>query len=464
MHDMRPAAVMLAAALLLPGQLRAAGPDSQVVRAARTLLAEGLRTEGAFALLRRLTDEAPHRLSGSPGAARAVDLTRRMMEERGFAGVRLERVMVPHWERGPVEDAVLIEDGAETPLTVCALGGSIGTPDEGITAGVVEVRSFDELRALGDAARGKFVFFNRPFDRSKLNTFEGYGGAVDQRGGGAIEAARAGGVGAIVRSVTPVVDDVPHTGSMGYDDGVARVPGAAVSTLDADSLSARLRRNPLLRVRLRLSSRTLPDAESANVLGELRGSEFPEEIIVVSGHLDAWDKGSGAHDDGAGCVQAIRTLELLQAAGLRPRRTIRAVMFMNEENGLRGGRGYAEHPDRAKERHVAAIESDRGGFAPRGIQIQADSLVVRRVQEWAPYFRLLRAGELVPGYSGVDISPLVRGGVPGFGLDVETHRYFDYHHSGNDTLDKVHPRELEMGAIVQALLCYLISEEGLEAR
>jgi carboxypeptidase Q len=214
-------------------------------------------------------------------------------------------------------------------------------------------------------------------------------------------------------------------------------------------------------VRLTLDCRPAGEAQSANVAGELRGSELPGEIIVVGGHLDCWDKGSGAHDDGAGCVQAIEVVNLLKTLGLHPKRTIRAVMFMNEENGLQGGRAYVTAPERAGERHVAAVESDRGGFAPRGITIHADSLLVSRVQRWAPYFAPLLADRLIPGYGGVDISPLVKAGTPGFGLDVENHRYFDYHHSANDTIDKVHPREVELGAVVEALLCYLISEEGL---
>jgi carboxypeptidase Q len=440
-----------------------AHPDSHYVQIARSLRDTGLSHCEAFALLQRLTTAAPHRLSGSMDAERAVELSRQMMEEFGFANVHRETVMVPVWERGPVEEAAILgSDGKEAiALTVCALGGSIATPLEGVTAEVVEVRSFDELKALGASARGKIVFFNRPLDPTRMNTFEAYGGAVDQRGGGAVEASRVGGVAALVRSMTLALDDVAHTGAMGYRDSIPKVPAAAISTVDADRLSGLLRSGERVRVRLRLTCRSLDDSRSANVIGEITGSEHPEEIVVVSGHLDCWDKGSGAHDDGAGCVQAIEVVNLIKTLGLHPKRTIRAVMFMNEENGLRGGRAYAVAPERAGEKHIAAMESDRGGFAPRGFTVHGDSLLIRRVQRWSPLFAPLLADRILPGYSGVDVSPLVTAGVPGFGLDVETHRYFDYHHSDNDTIDKVNPRELELGAVVQALMCYLIVEEGL---
>jgi Zn-dependent M28 family amino/carboxypeptidase len=270
-----------------------------------------------------------------------------------------------------------------------------------------------------------------------------------------------GAVAVLVRSMTLALDDVPHTGQMNYADSVKKIPGAAISTLDANMLSELIRKEGNVLVRMRLTCETLPDVASANVVGEITGWERPHEIIVVGGHLDAWDKGTGAHDDGAGCVQAIEVLNILKRAGVRPRRTIRAVMFMNEENGLRGARAYPLAPQRAGETHVAAIESDRGGFAPRGISVQADSTVYEKVQQWKHVFDAVSAGIIFLGYSGVDVSPLVEKGTPGFGLVVDDHRYFDYHHSDNDTIDKVHPRELEMGAIVEALLCYLISENGL---
>jgi len=430
---------------------------------AARLLKAGLQTCESYDMLVELTSKAPHRLSGSEGAALAVELTRKMMEERDFNNVHLESVMVPHWVRGSVEEATIVGSLGLTaiPLSICALGGSIATPAEGVVATVVEVKSFDELKALGGKARGKIVFFNRAFDPTELNTFLAYVGAVDQRSSGAIEAGKVGAVAVLVRSMTGRMDDVPHTGAMHYADSVQKIPAAAVSTIGANLLSDLLKKNPELTLRLKLDCRTLPDVESANVVGEITGTEWPEEIIVVAGHLDGWDKGQGAHDDGAGCVQAIQALNLIKKLGLKPKRTIRAVMYMNEENGLRGGRAYPADPQRAGEKHIAAMESDRGGFAPRGFDVQADSTVLKKVRTWKPLFETLLAGNIAMGYSGVDIIPLVEKGVPGFGLSGETHRYFDVHHSDSDTIDKVHPRELEMGAIVEALLCYLIAEEGL---
>jgi len=261
--------------------------------------------------------------------------------------------------------------------------------------------------------------------------------------------------------MTLALDNVPHTGSMGYVDSLPKIPAAAVSTVGADMLSRALQRSGHVRVHLTLSCKTLPDAPSANVIGEIRGTEFPDDVIVVSGHLDAWDTGAGAHDDGAGCAQAIEALSLLKMAGVHPKRTIRAVMFMNEENGLRGGRGYVANPARNGERHVAMIESDRGGFAPRGFSIDADSSVLLRAHQWRALLDSLEAGMVVKGFSGVDVSPMVAKGVPGFGLLTEDQRYFDYHHSAKDQIEAVNPRELELGAIAEALLSYLLSEDGL---
>jgi carboxypeptidase Q len=438
----------------------AAEPADSVLQ---RLLREGLSSTYAHTLLTRLTAEAGLRLSGSPGSQKAITLTQHMMRECGLTSVRVESLMVPCWVRGPVEDAVLVDARGRRGdrLNVCALGGSIATPKEGITGEIVEVRSFEELRALGGEPRGKIVLFNRPMDPSWLNTGTAYGGAVDQRSTGAVEAARAGAVAALVRSVTLALDDVPHTGATHYADSIPPIPIAAVSTRGAEALHAMILQGKKPRLRLRLSCQTLPDVPGANVLGELCGTEKPDEVIVVGGHLDSWDKGKGAHDDGAGCMQAIEALRLLKEIGVKPKRTIRAVMFMNEENGSRGGRAYAEAPGRRTERHIAAIESDGGGFTPRGLGVQGDSTLLRRVLRWQPLFDALGAGTIRSGHGGVDISPIIEHGAAGFGLVVDQHRYFDYHHSANDTIDKVHPRELEMGAVVEALLCYLLANEGI---
>ena len=459
---LRPA-VAAALITLVPAGAGTAAPGVDADSALTAMIRIGLTDLGAYRLLQELVRVAPHRLSGSAGAAAAVDLTKRMMEERGFQNVRLEKVMVPRWVRGPVEKAEVLPAGGRkgAELTVCALGGSVGTPSAGIAAEVVEVKSFDELRALGTAARGKIIFFNRPFDPALVSPGAAYGGAVNQRSRGAIEAAKAGAVAALVRSMTHALDDVPHTGAMNYADTVTKIPAAAVSTVDANMLSAMLRKEQGVRVRLTLSAHTLPDVESANVMGELRGRERPEEVIVIGGHLDAWDKGHGAHDDGTGCMQAIEAVDLIRRAGITPKRTIRAVMFMNEENGMRGGLAYPDDPGRKGEIQYAAMESDAGGFTPRGVGVGADSVVLAKVLGWKRHFDRLNAGLIRAGGGGVDISPLADRGVPVFSPSVDGQRYFDYHHSDNDTIDKVHPRELELGALVEAILALLIAEEGL---
>ena len=406
--------------------------DSVAQAITRTALVQNRSIE----MLRELCAIGP-RLSGSPQAERAVQWSKTKMEQLGFELVRLEPVMVPHWVRGSTEEAVAYPSRRRMiiPLAVTALGGSIGTPTGGVMAEVIEVRSFDELRANGDAAKGKIVFFNRPMDPQHVNTFAAYGGAVDQRGVGAIEAAKAGGVAALVRSMNLRIDEFPHAGAMRYHDSIPRVPAAAVSTRDAELLSELLKTEPGSKVRLTLSCETLPDVESSNVVGEIRGSERPDEVIVIGGHLDSWDKGDGAHDDGSGCVQTIEAIRILKELGLRPKRTIRAVMFMNEENGLRGGVAYAA-AERPGERHVAAIESDEGGFMPRGFGV-SDSAAYRTIKTWESLF----------AHMGAD--------------RIETQRYFDHHHSDNDTIEWVNERELTLGAAAMAILAYVIAEEGL---
>jgi len=336
----------------------------------------------------------------------------------------------------------------------------VGTPAAGITAEVLVVQSFEELRASGEKARGKIIFFNRAFDRSLFRPFAAYGGAVNQRAAGAVEAAKAGGVAALVRSMTAHRDDVPHTGGMHYADGIGRVPAAAISILGAERLVDALARDPHLKVELKLSCETLPDVPSSNVLGEIVGAERPSEVVVIGGHLDCWDKGQGAHDDGAGCVHAIEVLRLLKELGIRPKRTIRAVLFMNEENGTRGGEAYAS-ATRPAETAVAAIESDSGGFMPRGFGVGGGPATFEAVAKWAPLLAPIEANRLVAGGHGVDIGPLIAKGIPGFGLNVDNQRYFDYHHSDNDTIETVNERELELGAIAMAIMSYMIAEEGL---
>lgn len=423
--------------------------DPALRERALALEARALDDNRAIATLRSLVEAAPKRLAGSQGMLDAEQWAATTMREIGFDEVRLENVMVPNWRRG-VEAAATTAPTA-TPLRVTALGGSVGTPIGGVEAEVVEVRSFEQLQQLGAAAKGKIVFFNRPMPRAFRRTGRAYGAAVPQRSNGAIEAAKVGAVAALVRSMTTAVDGFPHTGAMRYDDDVAKVPAAAIATEDAEALAAMLENGPV-RVSLELGCRTLEDVEGHNVIGELRGSERPDELVLIGGHLDAWDLGTGAHDDGAGCVHCLEAVRLLRAIGWRPKRTIRVVLFANEENGLRGAQAYAAAHEHEIARHVAAIETDSGGFTPKGFScsLRGDEAVAVE-QRFAPLDEL-GAGLFLPGAGagGADISVLHARGVPCFGMWVDGHRYFDYHHTSVDDLPAVNERELALGAAVLA--------------
>ncbi len=446
---------------LLSSQLLAQPTPSRDDSVALQLRGSALKEMRGYAWLRELCEIGP-RLSGSENSLRAIHWAEAKLRQIGCDRVFLQPVMVPHWERGDKEEAIaLLPDGRTTrPLRICALGGSVATPPEGLTAPVVEVHDFKQLQNLGEQVKGKVVFFNRPMDPTLLNTFRAYGGAVDQRVFGAARAARYGAVGVIVRSVTTRHDNVPHTGVMIYNDTIPKIPAVAIGLQDADWLSAALKSHPGLQVRLHLTCRTLPEAQSYNVVGDLLGSEKPEELIVVGGHIDSWDVGQGAHDDGAGCVQAMEVMDLFRRLHLRPKRTVRVVLFINEENGSRGSRAYAQYADTTRLVHLAAIESDRGGFTPRGFTCQADSTVLTRVQAWLPTLRLVGIDWIRRGGSGADVGRIKTARAL-FGYVPDSQRYFDVHHSANDVFTAVHPREFELGSAAMALLVYLLSEYGL---
>jgi carboxypeptidase Q len=373
-------------------------------------------------------------------------------------------VMVPHWVRGDKEQARVMSPklGTSQEVPVCALGGSIATPTSGLAAEVVEVKNFEELKKLGKKrVQGKIVFFNRPMDPTHIHTFTAYGGAGDQRSGGAIEAARLGAVGVVVRSLSLFLTDNPHTGGMRYAEDVPKIPAVAISTNGAELLSRQLQDDPQTRFFMRMNPQTLPDKLSYNVIGEIKGSEKPDEIILVGGHLDSWDNGDGAHDDGAGCVQSMEVLRMFRALGYRPKRTVRAVLFMNEENGLRGGRKYAEEAKAKSELHIAAIESDNGGFTPRGFGIDGTDAQYRKVLQWKPLLAPYGLHDLNRGGGGADIGPLKDGRVALIGFRPDSQRYFELHHTAVDTFDKVNKRELELGGASMAALVYLLAEYGL---
>jgi len=445
-------------ALLLPLLLfqgTPAEPGATVTR----ILSAGMASGQAYAKLEALCTRAPKRLSGSPGAAAAIAWAKEALEADGLENVHLEDCSVPVWQRGKLATLSVREPAAArgTALPILALGGSVGTQAQALEGPLLVVTSFEELAANAARAKGAIVLFNRPMDPTRLDTFEAYGEAVSQRSRGAIEAAKAGALAAIVRSMTTRLDDLPHTGAMRYEDGVARVPAAAVSTAGAERLAA-LARAGSVRLHLELDCASAGEAPSHNVVGEVRGRELPDEIVLVGGHLDAWDVGVGAVDDGSGCAQAIECARLWKALALRPRRTLRVVLFMNEENGLRGGLAYRDAHKAELGKHVLALETDRGGFVPRGFTHSGGPATLAALEPLRLELARAGAGELRAGSGGADIGPLGSEGVLLMELLPDPQRYFDYHHCERDTLEAVNPRELELGAACLAALTWFVAE------
>lgn len=423
-------------------------------------------TEGkAYDWLNYLSNQIGGRLSGSLEAQRAVEYTRTKLDSLGLDRVWLQPVMVPKWVRGTPEFAYMeTSPGVTSTVPVCALGGSVATPLGGLKANVIEVKGIDELKALGKGKiEGKIVFYNRPMDPTLISTYDSYSGCVDQRYSGAEEAAKYGAVGVIVRSMNLRLDDLPHTGSMSYGDTAAadRIPAAAISTNGAEMLGTTLKLNPETKFYFKQNCKQFDDVESFNVIGEIKGSTHPDEIMVVGGHLDSWDLGDGSHDDGAGCVQSMEVLRLLKLSGYTPKRTIRVVLFMNEENGLRGGTEYAAQAKKNNENHVFALESDAGGFTPRGFSFDSSDADLKQIQSWSPLFEPYLLHLFEKGYSGADIAPLKKEGMVLAGLRPDSQRYFVHHHAANDTFEHVNKRELELGAASMASLIYLFDKYGL---
>jgi len=433
----------------------------------RSIFDETLTGGQAYDWLRFLSLQIGGRLSGSVEAEQAVEYTKSVMNDLGLDRVYLQPVMVPKWVRGAPEYAYFeTAPGLSTTVPITALGGSVATPSMGLKAKVIEVNGIEELAQIGrNKIAGKIVFFNRPMNPQTIPTFQAYGACVDQRYSGAVEAAKYGAVGVIVRSMNLRLDDFPHTGGMSYGDSPisSRIPAAAISTNGAELLSATLSLNPDTQFYFKQNCRTFPDVKSYNVIGEMKGSVYPEEILVVGGHLDSWDLGDGAHDDGAGVVQSIEVLRTLKAIGYKPKRTLRAVLFMNEENGLRGAREYASEAESLGEKHVFALESDSGGFTPRGFQFDTTEENFERIAQWSALFYPFFSDRFELGGSGADVGPLKSQGTVLAGLRPDSQRYFDHHHSDHDTFDQVNKRELELGAAAMASLIYLIDTYGANA-
>ena len=415
--------------------------------------------------LNYLSNQIGGRLSGTVQAQQAVEYTKSLLDSMGIDRVWLQPVMVPKWVRGTPEFAyVETTPGLTTNLPICALGGSVATPLGGIKANIIEVNGIEELATLGaEKITGKIVFYNRPMDPTLISTFEAYSGCVDQRYSGAKEAAKFGAIGVIVRSMNLRLDDLPHTGAMDYGNTVAskRIPAAAISTKGAEFLSATLKLSPNAKFYFKQNCKIFDDVESFNVIGEIRGSKYPDEIMVIGGHLDSWDLGDGSHDDGAGCVQSMEVLRLLKESGYRPQRTIRVVLFMNEENGLRGGRKYAEVAKDKKENHVFALESDAGGFTPRGFSFDCADAHFEQVNNWRHLFEPYLIHLFVRGGSGADVGLLKDDGIVLAGLRPDSQRYFAHHHAENDTFEHVNKRELELGAAAMTSLVYLFDKYGI---
>ena len=414
------------------------------------IIGAALTSDKAYERLAYLTDQIGHRLSGSKSLERAIAWALAEMKRDGLDNVRGEKVMVPHWVRG--DESLEMTSPLRQKLTVLGLGNSIGTPGNGITADAVVVRNFDELDALGERVRGKIVVYNVPFTT--------YGPTVRYRGAGASRAARWGAVAALVRSVTPVSLQTPHTGAMAYDEKQPKIPVAAITIEGAEMLQRLQDRGVTPTLRLKMDAKFLPDAESANVIAEIRGTEKPDEIVLVSGHFDSWDVGQGAHDDAGGCIVAWEAVRLLKELGLRPRRTIRVVLYTNEENGLRGGNAYRDAHRAELAKHILAIESDSGTYRPEGLGLAAAAPGQARANllEIGKLLASIRAHTIAADGGGADIGPIMREGVIGASLDVDGTHYFDIHHTPADTLDKISREDLALCVATMAVYAYVVAD------
>lgn len=437
----------------------------------RKIFDEELTNGRSYEDLRYLCKKIGARISGSNQAQMAVDWTFSLMKGYGFDTVYLQQITVPNWKRGKTELLQINslnpdkDKKTKSPYSIykpeiTALGGSVGTNGK-LKGEVIVVNSFEELKSLGkEKVSGKIVLFNMPMDPKFIKTFHAYGGCVIQRVHGADKASALGAKAIMIRSVTHAHDDHPHTGSMHYNDSVPRIPGVAISTNMADQLAKEYKKGHSLTATMELSCKWLSDTISYNVIGEIRGTKSPEKIIAVGGHLDSWDIGEGAHDDGAGCMHSIESVRLLKQLGYRPNYTLRVVMFMNEENGLRGGKNYASIAKEKKEEHIAGIESDAGGLVPRGFSFEKD-VYLEKVKSWSNLFKPYNIHYFEKGGSGADIGQIrdfTNGALIGFSPDPQ--RYFDYHHAETDVFENVHQRELELGCATISSLIYLIDKYG----
>ncbi len=416
----------------------------------------------AYSNLHTLTKTIGARLSGSPQTYMAEKWGEEVLRQAGAEQVYLQKAMIPHWVRGGKDEAAMLIGKTRQPLAVIALGNSVSGKPGGITAPMILIRDFDELEKRKDEIKGKIVFFNHPFNLDFVWMFNAYSEAVPYRVFGASRAAKYGALGVLVRSMSASADNFPHTGAMIYNDSFPKIPALAVGLQDADKLVAASATQKDIRLFISTNAHTLPDTVGYNVIGEWKGTTHPEEYITVGGHLDSWDPAEGASDDGTGCVQSVEILRALKAIGYKPNRTIRVVLFTDEENGGRGAKAYSAEARGKNEKHIFALESDGGGFTPRGFSFMGNSVQLSAVQAFLPLLIPYGVTSFSSGGAGADVEPLneSNGALAGE-LIPDSQRYFDYHHAANDVFEKVNKRELELGAINMAALIYLIDKYGL---
>ena len=431
--------------------------DEMIRKLYNSALLEGKSYED----LRELCKNIGPRLTGSSEAEMAIRWSEQKMKSYGFDTVYLQQINVPHWERGTKESAwISTNKGEIIKLSVLALGGSVGTNGL-LEAPVVEFETLEDLKnATREKVEGKIVFVNQAMDAAQINTFKAYGACYPLRNNSATAASQLGAKAVLIRSLGLPTDHHPHTGAMHYEEEIEKIPAAALSTSDADLMSKVLKQDSNVLVHLEMDCRSYPDTVSYNVIGQLTGSKYPEQIITVGGHLDSWDTGEGAHDDGAGVIHSMEALRLLKVNDYTPHHTLRVVFFMNEENGNRGGLGYADIGKKKKEKHIAALESDRGGFSPRGFSCDGNMTQIALLQSFEKHFKDYDLHVFEQGYGGVDIGPLKKHypEIPLFGFVPDSQRYFDFHHAPSDVFENVNKRELELGAAAISAMLFLLDQ------
>lgn len=448
--------ILLSGALIINAQVTEKNTISAIYQNALT-------SYDSYNNLNELCTKAKGRLVGSKESERAIQLLKSQLEKLRPDTTYLQHYTTPSWRCKSPCRAVVNYGSKKESLNVVNLGLSVSTPEKGITGEIIEVHALNELDSLGSKrVKDKIVFFNRPMDNSKINTFEAYGGAIDQRANGVSKASQYGATGAIVRSLSTELYDFPHTGVSRYKDGVKKIPNISISTNDAEKLSRINKQNKGVKVWIKSDTETIDSARTSNLIAEIKGSQHPEKIILIGAHMDAWFNTPGAHDDGAGCEQMIDVFRIFKQLNIKPNNTIRLVLFMDEEMYQSGSKVYADFVGKEKKEHIASIESDAGGLLPLGFGIDADDSIIHSIHKLTEQLVDYGIYKTTKGYGGVDIEPLKQFGIPLIGLSTNSQRYFEYHHSANDTFNNVSRREMQLGTAAIASLVYLIDKNGIK--